>query len=480
MLGHLIRKEMLDHILNLRFLILSVVGMLAIWTSLYSGYAYYVESLQDYRLAQTATEDRVRQLMTGNDWREITGGSFLVHRQPTPLSVFVRGLEPILGRSIRVSRIGGHPRRLKLSPAEAEPILGISSPLDLGLVVQVVLSLFVLLLTYDAVCGEKEAGTLRLTASFPISRHQLLVAKFTGVLIPTLLAFGLPLLLGIAVLLLAPEVQIMAGEWVRLGWILVIFSIYLTVFTCAGLFASCLTHRVPTSFVISLVFWVATVTVLPRLSLIAADGFRPTPSMHQHQAEKANIETALYGWRLEELGRWEEDYLKSTGQRWWKIPEGQEARYLVIKRTRREADERAKPEYDRMDEAFRNRYNARRNLAATLASVSPAFALKNVTVRLAGTGIDRQQRFMRAFTQYAEQHKQWWIKTKDRDLLRQARPEKYGEYKWDISDMPRFTYHEIWPEKDIQTALMDIGILALWGLFFFAGAYVAILRYDLR
>ena len=70
-------------------------------------------------------------------------------------------------------------------------------------------------------------------------------------------------------------------------------------------------------------------------------------------------------------------------------------------------------------------------------------------------------------------------KSKHRDL-QWANPEKYGEYKWDISDLPRFIYHTTWPDEDLKTALTDIAVLALWALILFLAAYVALLRYDLR
>ncbi len=47
MLGHLIRKEVLDHISGVRFLLLSVFGGLIIWLSLYSGYAYYQDRMNE-------------------------------------------------------------------------------------------------------------------------------------------------------------------------------------------------------------------------------------------------------------------------------------------------------------------------------------------------------------------------------------------------------------------------------------------------
>ena len=37
----LIRKEILDQLLSMRFIILSTIAALTIWLSLYDGYAYY-------------------------------------------------------------------------------------------------------------------------------------------------------------------------------------------------------------------------------------------------------------------------------------------------------------------------------------------------------------------------------------------------------------------------------------------------------
>lgn len=62
MLSHLIRKEILDHILSFRFLVLSITGTLAIWLSLFSGYTYYQLRLRDYRLARSASEERIQQI----------------------------------------------------------------------------------------------------------------------------------------------------------------------------------------------------------------------------------------------------------------------------------------------------------------------------------------------------------------------------------------------------------------------------------
>lgn len=477
MLGHLIRKEILDHILGFRFLILSLLGSLIIWASLYDGYAYYCERLEDYRQAKVETKVRIQQIMVSDDWSEISTKGYLIHKPPTPMSIFVRGLESDLGRSIRIF---GYLRRPKLSPAAAEPTIGVFPPLDLGLAVEVILSLFVLLFTYDAVCGEKEGGTLRLITSFPTARDRLLLAKLLGILIPILAMFGLPMLLGIAVIFGAPQVQFSSPDLVRLGFILITFAFYLATFACAGLFASCLTHRTSVSFVILLTFWTMTVVVVPRLSLITADIFQPSPSIHNLETEKSAAQNALFAKRNDQLQRWTQKYLETSGQAWYRTPEGREAFQIYTDQTREEMQSLMVAQQTRLDEAFRNRYDARLNLAVTLARFSPAFAITNASVRLAGTGVDRQRRFLVAVERYREAWWVWFARTKKRDMLRQANPAKYGQHKWDVSDLPLFTYEEIGTKEDVRTALVDVGILAIWGLIFFTGAYVATLRYDPR
>ncbi len=325
MLGQLIRKEIMDQIFSLRFLILSIVGALVIWLSLYSGYIYYQARVEDYRLAQTATKERIRQIMVADDNYELFLVAYDIHKPPTPLSILVRGLDPILGRLGNLGHSTRKTARLKWSPAEVDPDLRVFLSLDLGLIVQVVLSLFVLLFTYDAICGEKEAGTLPLIASFSVSRHHLLLGKFLGALIPILTSFGLPLVFGVAVVLLAPNVQFTDQELVRLGLILAAFGFYVTAFVCVGLLASCMAHRVATSFVLLLAFWVVTVMILPRLSLIVAEGIRPAPSIYELKAEKQAVQAAIWEKWRGIRSRWRQEH---SGQEWRRTPEGREAYYL--------------------------------------------------------------------------------------------------------------------------------------------------------
>ena len=270
---------------------------------------------------------------------------------------------------------------------------GFSLPSTWGLVVQIVLGLFVLLLTYDAVCGEKEIGTLGLTASFPVPRYKLLLSKVVGALLPILSVFGLTLLIGIGVILATGDVLMTGPEWLRLVAIGAAVGLYLMTLTCAGLLGSCLSPRSSTSFVILITFWVATVIVIPRVSLIASEMIRPSPSM----SEQIKMDEALWSsmdFKIPSFQEWER-----KNPAWRDSPEGRESRQVYEWKRREEGRRNRRTTTHRVDEWLSNRYNARLDLATSLAQLSPTFIFHRGTVRLAGAGIDRHQRFEGAFKQ---------------------------------------------------------------------------------
>ena len=115
-----------------------------------------------------------------------------------------------------------------------------------------------------------------------------------------------------------------------------------------------------------------------------------------------------------------------------------------------------------------------------ISRVSPAFALSHAAVALAGAGVERHRRFEEAFNQYMAIRDPWYLSTGSKLRLQETLPEKYGEYRWDLSDMPRFSYVERLPGSDVQSALADLVFLAGWALLFLVGAAIALSRYDLR
>ena len=244
----------------------------------------------------------------------------------------------------------------------------------------------------------------------------------------------------------------------------------------AGVAASSISYKSATSFILLLTFWVVTVVVMPRISLIVADGILPAPSTHEFQAKQKAMQRQTMLKRRAKLREWEGGW-----KNWWESPEGREAHTLKYTEIRDEAQGEGRIERDRLESAFRNQYQNRLNLAVVIARISPAFAFKNAAIRLTGTGVARHERFNRGFIAY---HRgtflDWAREREDRNGLSRSNPDKYGKPDWNINGLPRFLYREEWADEDVQTFLVDACVLTLWGLLFFATAFMAVSRYDLR
>lgn len=486
MLGHLVRKEILDQFQSRRFLLLGTATGVIIWLSLFSGYQYYQYRLRDDEAARAGTEARIRQIASAEDmdrgdpFLETTAISYLHHRPLTALVIFVRGLDPVMGRSVH--RRTTKADRPKYSAASTDPILGAFLPLDLAVVAEVVMTLMALMLCYDAVSGEKEAGTLRLMSSFPVPRASFLLAKLVGSLVPILAAFGLSALLGTAILLLLPDVVLAPPELLRLAGVFAAFVILMGTFVCMGLMVSSLTRQTATSLVVLLALWVGYVLFVPSASLIAANLVRPAPSTHEFKAEEAVLETESGKLQRNIWREWTDAHGGSEGPgAWWRDPETYEEGMRFNSGSWAKARESLDSEFDALRRNYENRYAERLWLARLFARTSPTFGFREAVIRLSATGWDAQQRFMAAYRQFGEEvEDDWFINAKLMVYLRRRFPEKYPGEPYDVSDQPRLVYREGWPAADLEAAGSSLMMTAMWGLGFFAIATVGVLRYDVR
>src|SRR5207247_2348188 len=96
----------------------------------------------------------------------------------------------------------------------------------------IVLSLFAILFAYDAVSGEKERGTLRLTFASAVPRDSYILGKLIGVFIALIIPLLLPMLAG-CLLLPILGVPMNGDAWSRLALIigcgLLTFGAFLTI-----------------------------------------------------------------------------------------------------------------------------------------------------------------------------------------------------------------------------------------------------------
>ncbi len=138
------------------------VGCLLILASVVLG----IRELRSFERQQTAARALLAEdLEEVTDWASLTARAF---RRADPLQVFAGGVHNDVGRLASIGR--GRAPVLVRSIYSDQPILAVFRSLDLSFIVTVVLSLFAILFTYDAINGERRAGTLRLVFAHAVPR----------------------------------------------------------------------------------------------------------------------------------------------------------------------------------------------------------------------------------------------------------------------------------------------------------------------
>jgi len=469
MLRDIIKKEIQDTIMSPKFVFTFLLCTILILLSVYTGVNNYLAEQKEYSAAVALNR---KNLENQQSYQTLAGLGTKINRKPEVLSTIVNGVQEAVGRVATVN-IAYDPSMID-SKYSTNPIFAVFGSLDLTFIVKIVLSLFAILFTYDAIVGEKEKGTLKLSLSNKVPKDRLILGKAIGGFISLLIPLIFPLVIGLLILLIYPNVSLSGEDWSRLALICFMFFLYLSVFFALGLFISTRTQSSSTSFLVLLFIWVTFVTIIPKAAVMGARQINPIPSVHEVTAQKdaflqeiqkeAIEEQTNYfkehprPQKPEEIAKWNEDV------RNW-------AEDLQQSLTGKIDEKNAAIERD-----YQVKMREQQNLAVNLSRISPASALMFGTMTLARTGIVSHERFLNSVRSYKPIFTKWvnekMIRTADFDSAQQPRP--------DLSDMPQHTFEPEGLGDSFKRTLPDILLMVFLILLFFIGAYVSFLRYDVR
>src|SRR5512136_3086858 len=281
MLRDIIKKEILDNITSPKFVFTFLLCTILILLSVYTGVTNYRAEKKEYTASLALNK---KNMEAQPNIQSLMGIGLKVSKPPQVLGTVVSGIEDEVGRVAPVN-VAADPNLVE-SKYGSNPVFAVFGALDLSFIVKIVLSLFAILFTYDAIVGEKEKGTLKLALSNDVPRDRLILGKAIGGYISLLIPLLIPLLLSLIILVIAPDLALTGGDWARLFLIFLMFFLYLSVFFSLGLFVSARTSRSSTSFLVLLFIWVVFVMVIPKAAVISAGQIRPIPSVHEITAKK--------------------------------------------------------------------------------------------------------------------------------------------------------------------------------------------------
>jgi hypothetical protein len=417
----LARKELLEHLLSLRFAVCaSMLGGLV----LVSGFVMY----GDYRVRMEnhAVLEARAVPRPGEE-------GVLAVVAPRPLSILARGLDEVLDRGYTITAFLGIEPHERQTPAIS--LFALMAAPDLLYVVKALLSLVALLLAYDSISGERERGTLRLMLSFPLSRGQVVAGKMLGGLLAVTVPFLLAVLVSLTAIRAGGRVAFGSQELVRLVLMLLAAVLYASLFFALGVLVSALCRSSPQALVILLFAWALLVFAVPNLGQLVAAELQPLPS--------AETQEAL---RMQTFARNRFIAIQSRGE----DPAGSFRAF--------------NQEYDRRVEEYRARLEALVQTGRRWCRLSPAASLTYVFTDLAGTGIGDLRRLNAQLMQYKSAHL----------------PELIVSLHGGEAAPPRFTYQPEGQSGAWRRVRLDLLLLAGTALVLSLAAVSAALRTDPR
>ena len=493
MFGVLLKKELFINLLDLKFVVISIVCIALILLGVFAGERSYRTRVVEYTMGESLVR---KTLEDQRNWAMVRGRGTKLMIPPSPLSALVTGVEESAGRVVSVN--ASSDIKLQDSKHSENPILGVFGTLDLTSIVTVVLSMFALVLTYDTVCGEKERGTLRLMLASAVPRDKIISAKIVGGLICTFVPILIGLLLGLVVLLTFPSIRFGGDEWIRLLLIIINFGLYLLVFFSLGLLVSSRTTRTAVSFLVLQSLWVLLVIIIPRAAVIVAAQLSPIPSAHEIRAQKDAV-------RQEVQQKTNREFMEYTREHQFDPDKGVEAFMEESRKHMEEVENRELQEinegYAKIDASYENKRREQRQLAILLSRISPAALTTYAAMNLADTGLEKVDKFLSnartyklGWTTYINS-KMFGRHRKDMRSAGQTKPgqrdmprlqvSRHGrsvqmdmQTRPDLRDMPEFTFRSLSLRESFALAQWDFVIMFLFAVVLFLGAIFSFLRYD--
>lgn len=263
MLATIIKKEILEGITSFRFLLATLLCLFLVPLGVYVNLKDYEQRLADYQEATKLYEERSKGSIDENFQAE-------GYRPPSALSIFSTGLEYFLPTKVMTSPDGVFHTSNESGINNAQSLL--FGKIDLLFNVSFVISLLALILSFNAISGEKEDGTLRLMLSNPVPRSRVLLGKIIGNETLLLVPFILSIIISLIVLGNSQAIPLFSTAiMVPFAGIFIVTLMFILLMFNLGILISSLTHRSNTSIIALLFVWTVFVLTLPKISPMVAE-----------------------------------------------------------------------------------------------------------------------------------------------------------------------------------------------------------------
>ncbi|MHC4435799.1 MAG: ABC transporter permease subunit [Planctomycetota bacterium] len=492
MIWKIAKKEFLLNLMTFKFAAGTILSIVLICIFVPILAMAYEERLKVYNENVAYNEAELRKVTV---YKNITP---TIYRSPSVLAVFSEGLEKQLGNSATI-RYDEVP---EITGAAANHYLSIFSIFDASLIFKIVISVLALLVAYDAISGERERGTLRLTLSNTAARYQVLLGKLLAGLMVLVVPITISFILGLVILLSFSMVDLTGSDLIRIGLMFLASLVFIATIYNLGLLFSCLARRSAVSLVLSLFLWIIFVVVIPNGSVYLATQVIPVEPENKINEQITSLrkeaQTEFYK-EQERSGRsfrsdssrsdvpgaggFGHGYIRSCN-------DGLINNLLIRYGIGVPIEIKYADKYAQVEDGYLRGLFEQTRLANNISRSSPISLYENVMSALAGTDMASFQHFIDAVKLYRKDIVEYMrARTKNFSLSTfftpcteeemTTRPSGDTASPLELSDLPRFSYKADMVGT-LRRVIPDLAFLILGNVLFFAMAFAAFVGYDVR
>jgi ABC-type transport system involved in multi-copper enzyme maturation permease subunit len=491
MLGTMIKKEIVTTVLDLRFVIASLLFLVLIPLGMYVSRKDYEQRLANYNLEHQMYRQKYGKEVSSKV--EVRG-----FRTPSVLSIFASGLDHYIPDKVITSRSGIFSTTKDVRAGDSPALL--FGRMDLLFNVCFVASLVALVFTFSSISGERQAGTLGLMLANPIPRSHILLSKIAGNYICLLIPFVMSLLIASIILELSQDISILLPQlYPSYLIILVVTLVFILTMVTLGVLISGMTQKPIISMTVSLFVWVIIVLALPKVSPMLARIIYPVEAEQvvnlRKQMALEDIEKTFKQKSIDIHNKYLQQIPEKLINEYFQVKPHETESYLLQSQYKsvvpldkelialaQENNKRIANEIGQIAQNHKNKMNIQNTIAMNISRLSPACCYSYLISGLSNTGTREYDKLMENAQQFQDQ-----VKT--------AIYDKYQRRVWKIGGMTTFggtrlhEFPETVPDMQyrysslveiLEAGLVDVILSISFTFLFFTLAFVTFNRYDVR
>lgn len=458
------RKELKEIVRDGRFRWLAMTCVVLVGIAALSGLQITRQQLLDQSVASSVERENFLEQGAKNPHAAAHFGQYAFRPILLPAALDP-GASPYMGSMIWLE---AHRMNLpEFRPAEDNADFSRAGQLSVAWVLQFIVPLFVIVVTFGAVAGEREGGTLSLAMSQGLRLPQMLLGKGIASLGAILIIVVPLIVLCLIGFELAAPLADHHGAGSRLGWMGAGYLLYLCSFAGLSLLISTISNTRRNAFFALTAIWLLVTIAVPRIAADVAGAVHPTPTPSEFWAgikrgegndagldQDPRLRIAEIRSRLssELLEKYQVD---SVDQ----LPVNFTAVFL------QQLEESDAPVFDYNFEQLWQTFEAQRRLQQTASVLSPTLAIRQLSMAMAGADAYAQRHFSLA----AEQYRRDFVGQLNRVQAVEGAGKRFyvaPEQTWE--SVPAFTYEPPATAQVVRRHHIDLLVLLAWAVAPFA------------